>query len=75
MWKKFAMTADMTIAQALAELRGIYGRDAPSYPQIYRAIIEARIPAEKLGRGWHLRREDMDRVRREFGLPARVRAA
>src|SRR4051812_46341489 len=62
---------DMTLAEVLADLRPKYGRDTPSYLMLYRAIIEGRIPAEKPGKSWLIRREDMGRVVREMGLPAR----
>ena len=69
------MKADATIAECLTHLRHQYGADAPSYPMFYRAIVEGRIPAEKMGRGWFVRRDHMDRIRVAFGLPARGREA
>lgn len=69
------MRTDLTIADVLRQLRHEAGDLAPTYPMFHRRVVEGRIPAEKFGRGWMIRAEDLDRVRRVFDLPLRGRAA
>jgi hypothetical protein len=64
----------MSIAQCLARLYPVYGHDTPSYGEFYRAIVGGRVRAEKLGRDWRVL-DNLDRIRRVFGLPARPRLA
>lgn len=44
------------------------GGPAPSYRVCYRAIVDGLIPAEKVGREWHVADADLPMAERVLGL-------
>jgi hypothetical protein len=60
---------EMTIADALKRLRDAHGDDCPSYPKLYRSIVDGRSPAVRLPYRWVIREQDLDRVAAVFRLP------
>ena len=65
------MNNELTLHEVLAALRAKHPRDAPSYQQLYRAIVEARVPAAKSGNRWTISSQDLPKVECGLGMPTR----
>ena len=51
-------------------------KPAPAYGRCYKAILDGLIPAEKIGREWHVSDSDLATAERVLGLsPLSVQAA
>lgn len=46
------------------------GKPTPSYKQCYRAVLDGAIPAEKVGREWHVADTDLPTIAATLGLTA-----
>jgi len=68
---------NIPLVELSPELRRLVERDqrVPIYRQLYDAVVNGRIPAERDGRSWTVRRENLPLVLEAFGLTAAANAA
>ncbi len=46
------------------------GNPAPAYHRCYKAILDGKLPAERVGREWHVADSDLPLAERLLGLSA-----
>ena len=68
-----AETDDLELPEALRETRALHGA-APSYHVLWRAVVEGRVPAGRLGNRYTVKRTDLPQVA-ALARPSRLRAA
>lgn len=52
---------DLELTDALRELREAHGCST-TYPRLWSAVVNGRVPAIRLGRRWRLRRVDLPNI-------------
>ena len=60
-------TPDIPLPHLAAHLRAQYG-DAPTYAEIYKAVLSGLIPAHQERGRWHLRGDDLPSIAQHFRL-------
>ena len=68
-----AGNADLTLYEAVAELRALHGT-APTYHRLWLGIVNGRVRGHRCGREWRIRRADLPAVADAFGLTSRPAA-
>ena len=56
----------------LLQENGVFG--APSYRDLYKMVLDGRLPARKIRGRWYIERDDIDGIIHHFMKPARAQS-